>query len=90
MKIGYRLTWKNIKGDYLHKDKRLTGTIDIWDVSEEDAIKQFLVNNNVFGRKFKVISVTEIDGTKPKKGKHNTNDEHGQFDKQPKWDDIPG
>lgn len=88
MKIGYRLTWKCIKGDYQHKDKRLRGTIDIWDLTEEDAKHQFLINNNVFGRKFKVISVTEID--RPKKKKSTTiPPQHGNTDRQPDWDDIP-
>lgn len=86
MKIGYRLTWKCIKGEY--PNKKTKGTIDIWALTEEEAKHQFLINSNIFGRQFEVTSVTEIDRPKPKKT-NTIEPQHGNTDRQPDWDDIP-
>lgn len=82
LKLGYRIKWKRTRNLYDNKDPRLTGEIDIWDFTEDDARHQFLASNNICGLKFKILSVTEIQGSdiKTKKAKPNINKEHEHYD----------
>jgi len=86
MTIGFRLKWKCIRGQFPSAHNRKEGETIVYDVTADAAVEGFLRTSNMFGRKFKVLSVTEIDNPKPKKA---INAEHKDYDKQPKFDDVP-
>ena len=85
MTIGYSIQWKIVSGEF-HSSQPREGSIVIYDVTEEAACEQFLKTANMFGRKVKIVSVTEID--KPKQTKV-INKHPEQFDDQPDWGDVP-
>jgi len=75
----FRVKWRLTKGPPLDYENLVkTGETVFPAVTQEEVKDRFLSTYNIAGRKFKVISVTEIQ-----KGKQTSNQEHEDWDKIP-------
>ena len=81
----FKIKWKLTHGPPLNHDNTKQWGESMFTVPiSKDPAEEFLKTYNIAGRKFKVLSVTEIQkGGSPPSGKKTSNQEHEDWDKIP-------